>query len=306
MEKTVKKKIVKGSSKDLLFYVLMMAFPVAQFCIMYIGVNFNSFLLAFQKIDISSNTTEWTLVNIANAFELLTASPILISAAKNSIVSYLLLTAIGTPLGLVFSFYIYKKLPMSSAFRVILFLPSIISGIVMVVIFQFFVERAIPTAVNKMFGVEMQGLLENTATRYGAIIFYNIWVGFGTGVLMYSNGMSGISQEIVESAHLDGAVGIREFRSITLPLIYPTLSTFLVTGIAGIFTNQIGLYSFYGNSAPADIQTYGYYLYTKTQSAASEAEYPILAAMGLIFTVVVVPLTLLVKRGLEKFGPKED
>ncbi len=306
MENTGKKRITKGSRKDLLFYVLMMAFPVVQFCVMYIGVNFNSFLLAFRKIDITNNTFEWTFVNIRNAFELLTTSQILISAAKNSIVSYLLLTLIGTPLGLVFSFYIYKKLPLSNAFRVILFLPSIISGIVMVVIFQFFVERAIPTAMKQFFGIEILGLIENTATRYGTIIFYNLWVGFGTGVLMYSNGMSGISQEIVESAHLDGAVGLREFWSITLPLIYPTLSTFLVTGIAGLFTNQIGLYSFYGSSAPADMQTYGYYLYTKTQTAASEAEYPILAAMGLLFTVVVVPLTLLVKRALEKFGPKED
>lgn len=297
---------MKGSRKDLLFYVLMMAFPVVQFSVMYIGVNFNSFLLAFQKIDITSNAREWTLVNIANAFDLLTTSPILVSAAKNSIISYLLLTLIGTPLGLVFSFYIYKKLPLSNAFRVILFLPSIISGIVMVVIFQFFVERAIPTAMAKMFHVEMKGLIENTATRYATIIFYNLWVGFGTGVLMYSNGMSGISQEIVESAHLDGAVGIREFWSITLPLIYPTLSTFLVTGIAGLFTNQINLYSFYGSSAPANVQTYGYYLYTKTQTAASEAEYPILAAMGLLFTVVIVPLTMLVKRALEKYGPKED
>ena len=68
---------------------------------------------------------------------------------------------------------------------------------------------------------------------------------------MYSNAMSGIPQEIVESAHLDGATGINEFWKITLPMVYPTLSTFLITGVAGLFTNQINLYSLYDVSAPA-------------------------------------------------------
>ena len=137
-------------------------------------------------------------------------------------------------------------------------------------------------------------------------MFYNIWISFGASVLMYSNGMSGINQEIVESAHLDGATGIREFWHITLPLVWPVLSTFLITGIAGIFTDQRNLYSFFGNGTPTELQTYGYYLYRETQTAASRADYPPLAAMGLMMTVVVVPLTLIVRWALEKFGPKED
>ena len=305
MEKVVNRRVMSGRKKDLIFYVLMMLFPIAQFSIMYIGVNFNSFLLSFKNIDIDGNYT-WTFSNISDAFNLLRTSPLLRSAAKNSLSSYLLLTFIGTPLGLVFSFYIYKKLPISGAFRVILFLPSIISAIVMVTIFQFFVERAIPAFWQKAFNVKIKGLIENQASRYATIIFYNLWVGFGTGVLMYSNAMSGIPQEIVESAHLDGATGINEFWRITLPMVYPTLSTFLITGVAGLFTNQINLYSFYGGSAPESVQTYGYYLFTRTQLAKSESEYPLLSAMGLLFTMVIVPLTFGVKWMLEKFGPKED
>lgn len=98
----------------------------------------------------------------------------------------------------------------------------------MVTIFQFFVERAVPSFANQLFGIKMKGMLENPSSRYFTIIFYNLWVGFGTSVLMYSNGMSGISQEMVESAHLDGATGLTEFWKITLPMIYPTLSTFLL------------------------------------------------------------------------------
>lgn len=292
--------------KDLLFYSLLMAFPLVQFLIFYIGVNFNSILMAFQRIDIQKDTVEWTVSNIQNAFEMMTASPELLSVMSVSVLSYVILTGIGLPLGLFFSYYIYKKLPLSGAFRVILFLPSIMSAIVMATIFQFFVERALPTVMMQFFDIEMMGLLENSGTRFATILFYNILMGFGGNVLMYTNSMSGISQEVVEASKIDGASTFQEFIHVTLPMIYPTLTMFLFTGVAGIFTNQLNLFSFYGGVAPDEVSTYGYYFYTKTQGAKSIAEYPLLSAMGLLMSVVAVPLTLLVKWFLEKFGPSEE
>lgn len=301
-----KERIIKGKHKDMIFYILMMAFPVVQFAVFYIGVNGGSLLLSFQNIDITTNTRAWTFQNISNVFKMMTRDAEILSMAGMSLLSYALILCIGTPLGLLFSYYIYKKLPLSGAFRVILFLPSIISAIVMVTIFQFFVERAVPEIIKVISGKQIEGLLENQNSRFATIIFYNIWVGFGTSVLMYANGMGGISQEIVESAHLDGATGIREFWHITLPMVFPTLSTFIITGVATIFTNQLNLYSFYGDRAPGNVQTYGYYLYNKTQAATSRAEYPELAAMGLLLTLIAVPLTLVIKWALEKFGPKAE
>jgi len=291
--------------KNLLFYCLLMAFPVAQFLVFYIGVNFNSILMAFQKIDVRTDTVTWTVSNMKNAFQMMTGSPELLSVMSVSITAYLLLNAIGIPLGLFFSYYIYKKLPLSGAFRVILFLPSILSAIVMATIYQFFVERAIPTMMMQFFDIKMMGLMENPDTRFAFIIFYNVLMGFGANVLMYTNSMSGISPDVVEAAQLDGTSTLQEFIHVTLPMIYPTITMFLFTGVAAIFTNQMNLFSFYGATAPNDVSTYGYYFYTQTQGAQSIAEYPLLSAMGLLMSVVAIPLTLLVKWLLEKFGPSE-
>lgn len=291
--------------KNLLFYCLLMAFPVAQFLVFYIGVNFNSILMAFQKIDVRTDTVTWTVSNMKNAFQMMTGSPELLSVMSVSITAYLLLNVIGLPLGLFFSYYIYKKLPLSGAFRVILFLPSILSAIVMATIYQFFVERAIPTMMMQFFDVKMMGLMENPDTRFAFIIFYNVLMGFGANVLMYTNSMSGISPDVVEAAQLDGTSTLQEFVHVTLPMIYPTITMFLFTGVAAIFTNQMNLFSFYGATAPNDVSTYGYYFYTQTQGAQSIAEYPLLSAMGLLMSVVAIPLTLFVKWLLEKFGPSE-
>lgn len=309
-----KKSKFKNSQKDLIFYIIMMIWPVLQFLVFYILVNFNSILMAFQKLDINGSVTGWTWQYMERAWTNLLGlgdSNTLANAAVRSLQSYGIGLFIGTPLGLFFSYYIYKKLPFASGFRVILFLPSILGGIVMVTMYKFFVGQVLPNVALELFGTEMKGLLDLTTpnnTRFATIMFFNIWSGFGGGVIMYSNAMSGISQELVDSAHLDGAMGIREFVYITLPGIFPTLSTFLITGVAGIFTNQANIFSFYGlGDAGKSIGTYGHVIYVWTKENLNNySEYSYLSALGLYMTAVAVPLTYLVKWLLEKFGPSED
>lgn len=308
------KRVLKERERDLIFYVIMMAWPVVQFCIFYIGVNFNSFLMAFQRLTMEGEVSEWTFEVMHEAITKILGwdgTKNFVNAAGRSFQAYGIGLFIGTPLGLLFSYYIYKKLPFSGLFRVLLFMPSIISGIVMVAMFKFFVQDAVPIISEELFGVKMKyGWLSGRSpadTKFATIMFFNTWAGFGGGVLMYSNAMSGTSQEVVESAHLDGAVGIREFIYITIPAIYPTLSTFLITGVAGIFTNQAGLFSFYGQSADVKLRTYGYEMYIRTLAAGDNmSQYPLLSAMGMWMTIVAVPTTLFVRWALEKFGPSED
>lgn len=300
------KKRAGWKQKDLWFFTLLIAFPVLQFLVFYIGVNINSILMAFQRIDISSGVTTWTFDNMKEAWRMMTTSPELLSVLGVSIGSYLLTHGIGIPLALMFSYYIYKKMPGNGFFRVILFLPSIISAIVLATIYQFFVERAVPAMLLEYFDVKIEGLMVNSDTCYAFLVFYNILISFGTSVLMYSNGMSGISPDLVGAAQVDGATPLQEFWHVVLPMVFPTLKTFLIAGAATIFTNQFNLFSFYGVDAPANMRTYGYYLYVKTQGAKSISEYPLLSAMGLIMTIVIVPVTMLVKRALEKYGPSEN
>lgn len=319
------KKKTTGMSKkaDLIFYICMMAYPVIQFCIFYVGVNFNSIMLTFQRIYLPSGAEEfvtefvWFDNLIRTLKDMLGNSDVLVYAASNSLKVYVISFIISVPLGLFFSFAIYKKVPMAGFFRVMLYMPSILTGIVMVFIFKSFAESGWPTLLGAFFSKEAlidmfgtpyaPGLLEKLESRFGTIMFYNLWFGFGGGVLMYSNAMSGnISPEMVEAAQLEGVSAIQEFFYITFPLIFPTFSTFTVTGIAGIFTNQFGLFNFYGTEADPSLQTYGYYMYKMTYKATSKAEYPYLASMGVWLTAVAAPITFLVKYLLEKFDPTGD
>lgn len=308
MEKSIvtKKRKEKIRRKDLIFYVVLIAFPVAHFCVFYLSVNINSILLSFKSYNISQNTVSWVgLANIKAAFGLLQGS-VLSNALKNSGMVYVLLLLISVPLALVFSYYIGKKLPVSGLFRVLLFLPGILSAIVMVTIFKSFAERVVPEIYKIMTGKTIRGLIESGESRMATLIFYSIWAGFGVTVLMYSNAISAIPVEITEAGKLDGVNGIKEFWYLTFPMIYPTIVTFIITGIAGIFTNQLNLYSFYGAEAPESVYTMGYWMFVKTKQATDFSGYPILSSMGIMMTLVAVPVTLVVKALMEKFGPSEN
>lgn len=300
-------KKIKRNKADLIFYTIIMAWPTLQFAAFYIGVNFNSILLAFQDIDIIANSYTWTTDHFVNAFHKM-ISPTLLTMAKNSILAYLITVCTSIPLGLLFSYYIYKKLAGAGAFRVILFMPSIISSIILVSMFRFFTTDALPAMLHDFFKITITAPLDDQSARFGTVMFYNIWVGFGTSVLMYSNKMSTIDPSVSEAASIDGAKGITEFWYITLPMVFSTLSVFLITGMAGLFTNQINLFSFYGMAAPDTVQTFGYWLFREAKLATNGGlgGYSELAAVGLLLTCVSVPLTLGIRWAAEKFGPSED
>lgn len=303
-----RKKMGRGKT---IFYWSILAFPLLQFIIFYVGVNLNSFALAFQNFDYSGNG--YTFVgfdnlfkNFLDVFKEFQEAKFLQTAVWNSVLVFVLGLVIGLSLGLLFSYYIYKKCALSKFYKVILFLPYIISSITLVIIYKYFVEQAVPEVVLKIFNIEMDGLLSNQNTEFGAILFFTIWTGFGVQTLIYSSSMSGISNEIVEAAKIDGITPLKEFLLIDIPIIAPTISVFVVSSVATLFVNQMNLFNFYGVEAPYGIYTIGYYIYRGVSAAGTTlSDYPYYAAFGLIMTMITIPITLLVRKVMNKLDPNE-
>lgn len=304
------KSIIKSKSerKRLLFYSLMIALPLAQVLIFYFGVNINSILLAFKQYDGTTGAYSWVgFDNFGRVLTEIFTDPTAEwrFAFQNSFIAWIVCTSVGMTLALFFSYYIFKKGIGRNFFRVVLFMPSIISSIVMVILFTYVVDNFIPDVIFALFGTEMRGLLSNPDTTMLMIYLYTILMGFGTNVLLLSSAMSGISDSIIEAAQLDGANNIRLFWHVVLPQVFPTFVTIFIVSIAQLFSNQLNLYSFYGGYAEAQYATVGYLLYKRTVSA-SYAEYPALASIGILLTIVIIPVTLGIRKLLEKVGPSDE
>lgn len=314
-EVKMKKKKPKIDKGDLIFYCIFMAWPVLQFCVYYIGVNINSILMSFQYHTVVGEGANqmlhieyFSLKQYEKVFLEWLSGDLFKGLISVSLSSFFITTLIGLPLGLLFAFYIFKKLPFWSGFRVILFLPSILSGIVVAAMFRYFLMTCVPNLFPSVGNL----LDRDRGLYFPVLMFYNVWIGFGTSVLMYSNKMSGIADEIIESAHLDGATGIKEFWYIVLPLTYSTISVFMITGVAGICINQYGVYDMFaweGAGFP-EIRNLGYWFFMEVSSKFKEltesTELPYYSAIGVVLTFVTVPVALGVRWALEHFGPTEE
>lgn len=299
MEAT-KKKMTKAKKNDLIFHLSLLVWPLLQFAVFYVAVNFNSFKLAFEATTGGKWMDNFKFVFSSAMF------PEVLKSVLTSIEFYVITTVVSVPLGLLFAYYIYKKAIGSKMFRFFLFLPSMISSMVMVVLFQNMIGLGMFDILNT------DKLLFNITARssYVWIIVFYIWTNFGTTTLIYSNKMGELSPETIEAAQLDGANSIQEFLYIVLPFAFPTVSVFLVTGIATIFTNQYNLFSFFGGTIPFDAGTIGYYLFNMVQDLATNGvfdhvAYNRAAALSLVVTMVVIPVTMGVRFLTEKYGPQE-
>ena len=304
INRTVKKKI---------FYYSMMFLPILQILICYFYINISSFALAFKEFFAGSDGLldyTWTLSNFEGVFTILTERSHLI---WNSLVGTFFKLVICVGIGVFFSFYIYKNKIGSNFFKVILFLPQIVSVTIFALLFSYICEDVYINIVMS-FGKEMPtGLFKNPDTAFTMVIIFNVWIGFGNIILIMIGTMSGINESLVESMQLDGANLVQEFFYLTLPLVYPTLTIFVITDLSALFTSSLQLFTFFEASAPSDIQTFGYVLVrdVKYSSYLGKADqgflsYSQLSALGLTFSALTITVITALKVVLKKFGPSVD
>ena len=292
---------------DLVFYCLMLLIPLVQIGIFYFGVNFQSIMMSFQVYSTVDNAFTWDASRNFNLFLNDIKEPWFWAMVKDSFVVWVASQFAGTVLALLFSYYIYKKRTLSKFFKFVLFLPSIIPGILLSLIFKFFMNTATPVFMNKLFyGGErvVEALLQNPNLYFWIITIYSTWIGFGSQVLVYSGAMDQIPTEMIEAGKLDGVTPVREFFSLILPTVMPTVTTFIVAGVATIFTNQNNLFAIFGGNLPGTDQTIGYYLYTMVSGQDSMGNYCYASFLGLVSTCIAVPITFVVRKILQRVGDR--
>lgn len=311
-----KKKKFAKKAKRAGFILSIITYPLILFAVFYIYVNFNSIIMAFQEIKLDGTRVWVGFSNFAEFWNQLfhQDSGQIGIAFKNSLLIYIISLVICMPLYIFFSYLLYKKCFGHKIIRAVAMLPQIISGFVICMLFVNFISGS-DAPIMKIFStlgifLDEEGypveLLYTAKYALGTTIFYSIWLSFGTNLIVYPNAMKEINPEVVESSRLDGVTTmLQDLRYIVLPLIFPTLSTFLITGLAAIFSNSGSILAFYNISAPDYVLNMGY-VYSRMIINNSTVNYPVLAAGGLIMTAIVAPLTLLLRWVLERFGPTTE
>lgn len=303
---------IKGSKiNNVVFYCVMLALPVAQFCIMWIGTNVNSIMLAFKRyeseIDVIGFTDNytWTAQNFKDVFSSLFSGTnmYLTNSVKGSLLFYFCATLCTLPVSLLISFYFYKNFPLSGVFKVVLFIPSVIASVVTIRTFHIMANDGY-VYLMKLFGKEELGLLVNGSPyKKVVIIAYNVFFSLAGGFIFFTSAMGGIDPSVSEAAQIDGVSNMKEFRYITLPYIFPTLTVFVIGGLASVFVSDYALYGFF--TGQSTVYTLGYYFLVGVKNYP-KTQYPFFAALGLVMSVAACCIIFVLRAVFRAVDPFKE
>ncbi|ERL64584.1 carbohydrate ABC transporter permease [Schleiferilactobacillus shenzhenensis] len=156
-----------------------------------------------------------------------------IRAMQNTIVLIVLVTVVTLAFALVFAAILTRvKFKGVGLFRVIFYIPNILSIVVISAIFSAIYDPAqgLLNSVLRLFhpsnwqGVQWLG---NEKLVIWSVAIALIWQAIGYYMVMYMSAMASIPEDLYESASLDGATAVRQFFTITIPLTWNTIRTTL-------------------------------------------------------------------------------
>lgn len=255
-----KRKLTKRTLKEWLFVYGMLLIPLIQFAIFYIWINANSIIMAFREFTFEwdENDNEiyvWSFYNFTRFFkEWSNPESVIVSALMNTL-KYFAAGVIMVPVTFFVSYFLYKKIWGYKMFRVVFFLPSIVSAVLFVTTYIELIKfgGALST-VWSWFGAELPELINDPERTTGTIIAFTIWTGFGVNMILYQSAMSRVPQEIIEASKLDGCPWYKELWSIIIPMVWSTVSTTLILQFTTLFnsTGPILLFADAGRQALLD------------------------------------------------------
>jgi ABC-type sugar transport system permease subunit len=122
-------------------------------------------------------------------------------------------------------------------YRVIFYVPTILSGIVVAVIWKWILQpNGGPlNEVLHLIGLDslQRPWLASSSTAIWAVAAASMWTGLGYPFLFYLAGLQNVPAELVEAARIDGAGGFRVFKDITLPSIRHVITLVNILTILG-------------------------------------------------------------------------
>ena len=301
-----KRKISRVMLSNDIFAYLILALPVLLWAFFWLINNVYTFQIAFSDISLKGEVT-WKPVGeffknfgdfLALAFDKETTLGI---GFWNSIKMYVICFVISNPLYLLFSYVIAKKCIASEIWRFAMMLPSMVSAFVMTLMAKMFINGPI----SQLLGLASPFF--NGDYSFTIILIYSIWISFPGMLLIYSNNMRAMDEEILGAAKVDGVNNMWvEFWYIYFPRVWNTFTMYTVTNVGALLLGSGPLVAFYMYSAPAYVYTSGYWFTVQTYNAVNETAVPMLAAGSIMLSVINYLLMRLVKWLMESKGWSED
>lgn len=212
------------------FIIACLSPALILFAIFMVYPTLNIFLMSMYRWGgLSANKM---FVGIKN-FELLLDDQLFIHAFQNTVLIIVLVTIITMSVAIIFaSILVREKIKGQNFFRIIFYIPNILSVVVIAAIFSaiYDSQHGIINSTIALFqpeNWESIKFLGNESIVIYSIILALVWQAIGYYMVMYMASMSTIPEHLYEAASLEGASKFTQFFRITLPMIWDNIRTTL-------------------------------------------------------------------------------
>lgn len=249
-----------------------------------------------------------TFVGLQN-FKVLVGDPFFLKSLQNTILIITLVTSITLSLAITFAYLLVReKLKGQNFFRVVFYIPNILSIAVISAIFAAiyapgeglingFMRMLKPeTWVNIQF-------LGNPRLVIYSVIGAMVWQALGYYMVIYMASMSSIPAHLYEAAQIEGANRLRQFFDITLPLVWDTVRTTLTFFIISSINISFLLVTVLTEGGPnGSSEVFLSYLYKQAYKNASYGYGMAIGVMVFLFSFLLAGIVnLITKRDVVQY-----
>lgn len=188
-------------------------------------------------------------------------------------------------------------------FKVVMYLPNIITAVSVAALFMRFISNSQLSAVNTLLlnaGSDAVSFESSAVWSRGIVMFIQTWLWFGNTMIMMMSGIMGINPSLFEAAAIDGASSGQVLRKVTLPLLRPMVVYTLITSmIGGLQMFDIPyLYHTGAGKINANLRTVAVFVYEQFRAGAKvhQPDYGIAGAASVILFIITAALGILVFR----------
>lgn len=206
----------------LIGFTLLIAYPIMA-----------SLFYSFTDYDV---LTTPDFVGISNYTDLVLDDHLFFTAVKNTLYFAVVSIPLNIVLGVSIALLLNLEVRGMSVYRTIFFLPSIVPGVASALLWAWILnpQFGLANAILKQIGLPQLGWLSDPMWSKPSIVIMELWA-VGATMVIYLASLQDIPKDLYEAADIDGANAWRKTRSITIPMITPTIFFNLVLGTINTF-----------------------------------------------------------------------
>ena len=271
-------------SPYMIHFILFVAFPVGF-----------SIVLTFHKWNIISPMEYTGLNNYIRLFN----DKIFLKSMSNTLIFLVIHIPLQIIVALFLAEILNQKIKLRGAFRGAFFLPVIVSGVVVTILWQqlYGYDSGLLNRLLTGIGLGKIGWLTDPDIAMASIAVMATWKNVGLYIILFLVGLQTVPVQYYEAADLEGATHIQKFFKITLPMINPTIFMVVILSTIGGFSLFIEPYVMTGGgplnstiSAVLYIYKQGFFYYHMGYAAT----------LGLFFAFIILAVVIIQKKFIEK------